>query len=833
MRLRHLTNPTPSAITGLLGWGIGLGGTLVYLLTLEPTISFWDCGEFVATSYKLEVGHPPGAPVYQLLAHCMMLLAGSHVERLAWWSNVLSAVAGGLTAMFLFWTLVRLLAVKHKRLENGQVRLWRVWVAAAVGSACYLFCDTAWFSAAESEVYSLSMLFSAVIIWAMVCWWCEQRCENPLLWSQKRYGARWMVLISLLLGLSMGVHQLSLLTLPMLILCYCFGRKQHVGKQQASDASRKRRLETAVLCAVFFLIGLTPFSVLAIRASANPPINQGNPSTVAAFKDYVSRAQYEKAPLLYGRCFNSPVVGYEDGKAVYAKEMNMVFPRMWRAGAHAEEYYCDWTGRHGKMVSVGGKQYYKPSALDNLTCFFAYQLGYMYLRYLMWNFAGRYNDQQGFGSLMKGQLITGIPPLDRQYVGTAAHLPDSMCRTGHHRYFLLPFILGIVGLFHQLRNDKQQFWAVLTLFLTTSVLLLVYLNHPMYEPRERDYAYVLSFYAFALWIGFGAHSVLLQRKKSQSGQGGKKVAANVCKVLIVMFVPVLMACQNWSDHDRSGRYMARDMAWNMLQSCESNAVLFTYGDNDTFPLWYLQEVEGVRTDVQVVNISLLGTDDYAESCKQQTARAGQDLLPGNVWRTMGPYRRTQMMLTANDWQRPVYYSRYGYDAYREHFEGRFQLTGLVYRLNSTWSDSVDVDACYGLMTNKLQWQSVEGVYLDETCMHFYEDYWRNAVRVADRLVGQGETEKALEVLETTDKMLPSSRLYDIRLRYAVLCSYRSVAATSRQEDALRKTTEQEIQLRNAIRQQLDYYATMKPSMLQYIPYTLEPLLEVGAALGML
>lgn len=802
---RRMAFKVRHSINNLMGWLVAVLATFVYMLTLEPTVSFWDCGEFIATSYKFQIGHPPGAPMYQLLAHCFTLFAGDNPERIAWWSNALSAVAGGLTAMFLFWTLVRLIASLGALSSQEQNHRFRLFFASFVGTACYVFCDTAWFSAVESEVYSLSMLFSSAIVWSIVRWY-----------QSDDYNAetRWLFLIALLLGMSVGVHQLSLLTVPAFVLVYIF-------KRCRSSVKLGFCFRNLAFCLLFFIIGLTPYLIIPIRANVNPPVNQGDPSTWKSFKAYVTREQYEHAPLLYGRCFNSPIVGYEDGKPVYAKEMDMFFPRMWKHGPHAEQYYTDWCGRHGKMVDVNGEQYYKPSFGDNLVFFVSYQVYYMYLRYLMWNFSGRYNDSQGFGNMMKGQFITGIPFVDRLYVGNGSSLPDSLPGAGHNRYFLLPFILGLIGIIAHSKFDKKGFWIVMTLFLMSSIALSVYLNHPAYEPRERDYAYVLSFYAFAIWIGVGAFRMLgIGTQKSEDNQQ-KFVTKSVRPLMVafLLFVPALMAFQNWDDHDRSGRYVALDSARNLLRSCDKNAILFTLGDNDTFPLWYLQQVEGVRTDVHIVNLSLLGSESYARSCKQQFVRQGRDLMPDDGWRQGGPYSRMKMIVDNNAGERPVFFSHYAYDVRKNNFPGALQLCGIAYKLMPPSQDSVDVADSYRLFKDSLQWHPVEQVYIDETSRGFMCQYWRDVLLVVENLLSDGMREKAEELLDRACSYLPLDVVKNLQIMYAASKAYKSAGANGKAERI-------RLQLQKDLKEQLDYYQSMKPSMQYYIPYIIEPLLQL-------
>ena len=772
----------------LWGWIVAFLGTAVYLLTLEPTVSYWDCGEFIATSYKLQVGHPPGAPLYQLLAHCFMLLAGG-TARLAWWSNALSAVSGGLAAMFLFWTIARLI----KQFGGTHTLL-----PAFVGAACYMLCDTAWFSAVESEVYSLAMLFCSAIVWSAIRW---AQSDNP----------RWILLTLLLLSLSTGVHLLCLLTLPAVVLVAVLHK----------PAKRVRPVTPVMtLSALFLAIGLSPWLIIPIRAAANPPVNMGNPSTAAAFKSYVCRDQYEHAPLLYGRCYNSPIVAYEKGRPVYAKEMDMLFPRMWKRHAHAEQYYSDWCGRHGKMVNVGGREYYKPSFGDNLAIFGGYQVGYMYMRYLMWNFAGRYNDRQGFGNLQKGQFITGLPHVDRLYVGTSAPMPESMPRRGHNRYFLLPLLLGIVGIVAHAKRHKRGFWVLFTLFISSSLLLSVYLNHPMYEPRERDYAYILSFYAFAVWIGMGAFAVMNRRFRKGEERPLLRKAGNPLKASLLLFVPLLMGFQNWDDHDRSGRFTARDTAANILNSCDKGGMLFTLGDNDTFPLWYMQQVEGFRTDVHLINLSLLGSDDYARSVFSRLDDGSEEF--GAVVDALhtGPYGRMMALLAWNDGRLPVHFTHYAHDDARVGFGNRLLLAGFAYRLaDSVSADSVDLGRSYLLMAKTLKWAPLQDVNIDETSQSFLRQYWDDAILAARNLASHGSPQRGREVLDRTREQIPPRLMCDPTLTLDAAGAYAAC-------DDLQQAESLALQAKREAHEQMEYYNTMSPRMKAYIPYTLEPLAKI-------
>ena len=786
-----------------MGWSVGLLFSLLYLLTMEPTLSFWDCGEFIATSWLLQVGHAPGAPVYQLLAHCMMLLSGDNAAAVAWLGNALSALAGGATAMLLFWTTARMAA-------GLGVEARRACLAAAAASACYGLCHTAWFSAVESEVYSLAMLMASAMVWAMVR--CSQS-DDP----QRRQ--QWVMLAALLTGLSVGVHLLCLLAVPAMAVILLTAPKTSGG-----PGNYRNSLRCAAFSLLFLIIGLTPYAIIPIRASANPPINMGNPSTPQALRDYLTREQYEKAPLLYGRCYNSPIVGYKEGKPVYAPEMDMLLPRMWRSGANADKYYSSWSGHHGKMVDVQGQQYYKPSQVDNMAILFGYQLGYMYLRYLMHNFSGRYDDNQGFGNLQRGQFVTGIAPVDRAFMGTAARRPASMGSRGHNCYFMLPFLLGAVGIVTLFRRSKRWGWVVATLFLMSGFVLSLYLNHPLYEPRERDYAYVLSFYAFAIWIGMGAVALMDWGESRLQGKRSERVV-RVSKSLLIAAVPLLMLQQNLDDHDRSGRYVARDSARNLLSSCDHRAMLFTLGDNDTFPLWYVQQVEGYRTDVQVVNLSLLGANSYLASMIRQATMADADCpLNYDDLGGAGPYRRFRAFVSyAEERGIPVFLSHYAERDKRSSFAGRLRLCGIAYRLDdSIGADSVDAGRGYRLMADSLRWESLEGVYVDETCREFLQQYYDDLLTLADDLSARGEANKASLILSRGMRMVPDSLICNPMVTYRLS---QSLALCGEQE-----LSEQVLgRCRRTVDEQLAYYATLSPRMQGFVEDSMAPLLQVKEA----
>lgn len=705
----------------LVGWLLALLATGVYMLTLEPSASFWDCGEFIASSYLLQVGHPPGSPLYWLLAHCFSWLAGGDVMAVAHCCNALSALAGGLTVMFLYLTL----CLMHDHLSDSPDNspLMGVWLPA-VGALCYLFCDTAWFSAVESEVYALAVLFASVALWAMMRWYgCEQR----------RRASRWLYLVALLLGLGTCVHLLVLLVTPALFaLMVLRWRKEPLSVKNYLLCHPFHASWHVVLLILFFGIGLTPYSIVPIRAAANPPINIGNPSNGERFHAYFSRQQYEHAPL---------------------------YPRMWRHHEMDAVYSADWSG--------GDDGFW-----GNMCYFGSYQLSYMYLRYFMWNFSGRYNDRQGYGNLQNGQFITGIPFLDRFIVGTGK-MPPTTLAAGHHAYYLLPLLLGVVGACYHFRHNRRAFWVVLVLFLVSGVGLSVYLNHPAYEPRERDYAYVLSFYAFCLWIGAGAVAVVASVRRS---------AAKVVAVPLLFGVPLLMACQNWSDHDRSHRYIARDTASNILNSCENNAILLTWGDNDTFPLWYVQQVEGCRTDVQVYNVNLTGYNKCISLIRNQSSH------------------------------HPIYVSHYAQRELKSVVP--CVLAGFAYRVDPILTDSIDVTLAYENVMHHLRWSDMQGVYVDEVSCRFLEQYWNDVLLLVSRLTLEGAFEKANLVLDKTLDEIPLECLrtpqiaFDVAEAYATLNPVKSHAIKH--------------QLRGTLQAELDYFHRLSPRQRRLLPYTIPP-----------
>ncbi len=661
-----------------------------YLSTIEPTASFWDCGEFIASSYKLEVGHPPGNPVFQLIARFFTMFTGP--DKAAVMVNSMSAVCSALTIFFLYLTIVFLVkrVIVPKRGGEGEESEYSlgqaiaIYGSGAVGALAYCFSDTFWFSAVEGEVYAMSSLFTAMVVWAMTKWYEE---------TDRRYSNRWIVLISFLMGLSIGVHLLNLLAIPMLVYMYYFKMREdkpysfweyvkilaisavilavilfvmvpYIPKTAAyfdlffvntlglpyntgaaffiivllascfwglfrTLRTGKIFWNTALLCFTTIVIGFSVFSIVIIRSCAKTPTNEYQPDNAFTLVRYLSREQYGSTPLLYGQYYGAP---YElkqgtywaplDGRykkaqspvdLKYDRAGKMLFPRMYSTDEKHIKFYESYTG--GKGTPVPGAKYKKPTQGANLSYFFDFQLGWMYWRYFMWNFVGRQNEIHSPSSdLFTGNWESGIPFIDKIHLGDQSNAPQWLKdNPGKNHYFFLPLLLGLIGLCFQFDKDRRGCWLTFLLFFMTGIAIVLYLNQAPFQVRERDYAYAGSFYAFAIWIGFAVAAVyswITSALKEKHTVAVAAVASVAC-----LFVPALMAEENWDDHDRSNRYTAVEVAKNYLNSVEKNGLLITHGDNDTFPLWYAQEVEGFRNDVRICNTSLLGTDWYIDQMR--------------------------------------------------------------------------------------------------------------------------------------------------------------------------------------------------------------------------
>jgi hypothetical protein len=708
-------------VNNITGWVVCAIACTVYILTMEATASLWDCGEFISSTFKMQVPHPPGAPLFVILGRIFITFFGGSNPAKA--VNFMSALCSGFTILFLFWTITHFARKIFTKGTEGLTssQIFSVMSAGVVGALAYTFSDSFWFSAVEGEVYAMSSMCTALVFWSMLKW--EDAADRP--------GAdKWIIFIFFMMGLSIGVHLLNLLTIPAIVMIYYFKRFKttpwgifwafmigcivtgfvqkvviqytvegagkfdiwfvntlrlpffsgftvyfillgfliYLGLKLFNATILKRTAITIWLVAflfllmfpfissgggfillivgiallvyllttvykkmgpivrlalwsiAFMLLGYSTYLTTMIRSNANPTIDMYNVDNPNSLVGYLGRDQYGDFPLIYGQVFTAQPTEYKEtatkytkgkdkyedvGKDVspqYAADDMMLFPRVWDASndqGHAD-FYKEW-------LNLGDGE--KPNQADNVQFFFTYQLNWMYLRYFMWNFAGKQNDIQGFGpgNVRDGNWLTGISFFDDFRLGDQSKMPDSIKHNkANNKLFMLPFILGVLGAVYHYNKNYKDFLVTALLFFFTGFAIVLYLNQAGNQPRERDYAYVGSFYAFAIWIGLGVLQVKEWLRKKMPDASSNYLAAILC----LLAVPVIMGFQEWDDHDRSKKVLARDLAKDYLESCAPNAILFTFGDNDTYPLWYAQEVEGIRPDIRVVNNSLLGIDWY-------------------------------------------------------------------------------------------------------------------------------------------------------------------------------------------------------------------------------
>ncbi|MDB4926835.1 DUF2723 domain-containing protein [Mucilaginibacter sp.] len=696
-------------INNLFGWVAFIIASLTYILTLEPSASFWDCGEFIACIYRLQVAHQPGAPLFTMIGKVFSLLSLGDVTKVAYWTNIASALASGATILFLFWTITalakKILIKKEEDLHLTNIVL--IMGAGMVGALAYAFSDTFWFSAVESEVYAQSSLCTAIVFWAILKW--DAHADEP-------HADKWIIFIAYVMGLSIGIHLLNLLVIPAIALVIYFRKSKNattwgtikafllgvvvvaavlwgiiqytvkgaafsdlffvntlgfgfgsgaivffllvvatiiagivytvkpsktaiiitaVGFVLALAVSagiiglvialaiialmeyvvkiRERRfaLNSFLVCTAFILFGYSSFVMIVIRAKAGTNLNNSDPQDAFALNSYLNRDQYGDTPLLYGQYFDSKPIEQTQGANMYRRgkdkyeiagkklntiyDKNTIFPRMFSEKPGHVEFYKSW-----EHITDGQSATFA----DNLSFFLTWQVNQMYTRYFLWNFAGRANEMDGQTNTIDGSWISGW--------NFSKKLPYAVTQSkSYNRLFFLPLILGLMGVFFHFRRNQKDAGVVGVLFFFTGIAILLYLNQDPLQPRERDYAYAGSFYAFAIWIGLSVLFIadLLSKKE-------KALNAAILSTVVCLSVgPILMANQEWDDHNRSTKLTPHDMAYNYLNSCAPNAILFTFGDNDTYPLWYIQEVENVRPDVRIVNLSLLGMDWYIRQMK--------------------------------------------------------------------------------------------------------------------------------------------------------------------------------------------------------------------------
>ena len=717
-----------------MGWFTFLIALITYSITVEPTVSFWDCGEYISTSAKLELGHPPGAPLFQMLGAFFALFAFEKTQ-VALLINMMSVISSAFTILFMYWSQTMLLTKLVAKENNTFVNSHRIMIlgSAFVGSLAFTFSDSFWYNAVEAEVYAMATFLIALLFWLGLKW--EANFESPK-------ANKWLLIISLVVGFSFGVHIMALLTIPAITLIYFFKKYEKItplnfiafngigililvlvfkilipfileffGRTEIfivnslglpfnsgtiiaflliisafvfgiryTHQKKLVNINTIILCVLFILIGFSSWLMLPIRANANPPINENRPSDAVEMLAYYNRDQYGSNSLLYGKMYTEQFAGldpenpyydgqpnydrdYQKGKYVivnhYEKSIQNLddahkgfLPRMWshdnaanymaytgvpqfridpslsneegyeelvqivaefrmayNSGRLDEDDYIQFLKSYGNYLIVE-----RPTLSQNVGFMVNFQFNYMYFRYLMWNFSGRQNDEQGKGDMLDGNWITGISFIDNLLLFNQDHLPNDVANhKSRNVYYLIPFILALIGIIYQSSKDKRNFYILGVLFIFTGLALKIYLNERPFEPRERDYAVVGSFYIFAMWIGFGVFGIYdLLRKYVPHKSVGYGVLG-----LTLLGAPVLMGIQNWDDHNRAGKYTALASAKSYLDSCDPNAILFTIGDNDTFPLWYAQEIENYRTDVRIVNTQLLMTDWYIDQMKSQ------------------------------------------------------------------------------------------------------------------------------------------------------------------------------------------------------------------------
>lgn len=701
-------------INNLTGWLMFVLASAVYLMTAEPTVSFWDTGEFILSAFRLQVGHPPGAPLFLIIGRVATMFAGGDTSKVAFMMNALSAICSGFAIMFLYWTITHLV---RKVLENsGQLTGSTPLIIASgvLGALTYTFSDTFWFSAVEGELYALSSLIIAVVFWCMLRW--EEEADSV-------YSGRWIILVAYIMGLGLGIHRLNLLIVPIFVLVYYFKKYEFTwsGLIKALISAvfilwalvfvlipgvpkvagwfellfvntfglpynsgvifyvvlvfsglaygiwyslnhGKTILNYVLTIVAVIMIGYSSYAMIMIRSSARPPMNQNNPSDIFSLSYYINMKQYGSSPKVYGHYYSAPVVDVKQEIAGYNKangkyepyyhpvydydsQFETIFPRMYSSQTDHVEAYEYWGKIEGRDYQLGGETITAPTFSENMRYFFRYQVGYMYLRYFMWNFVGRQNDVQGNGNPINGNWISGIKFIDEARLGDLDQIPsDLKSNPGRNTYYFLPLLLGLAGMYWHYKRSSKDFWLVMGFFIMTGVAIIFYLNQYPNQPRERDYAYVGSFYAFAVWVGLGFmffYDLLKNRK----------VAMFLALPLFLVLVPGIMAEQNWDDHDRSHRYTARDIGANYLKSCAPDAILFTYGDNDSFPVWYVQDVEQVRPDIRVANLSYIQAGWYIGMMRQKSFES--DPMPLSLPQEKYREGQREQLPVSNRVDRPV------------------------------------------------------------------------------------------------------------------------------------------------------------------------------------
>ncbi|MFN5026122.1 MAG: DUF2723 domain-containing protein [Bacteroidota bacterium] len=990
----------------VLGWATFIAALYTYASTLEPTVSFWDCGEFISAAYRLQICHPPGAPLFLIIGRIFSLMAGNDVSQVAYWVNMVSGFTSALTVLFMFWTITHL-AKKIVAADDNDLtpaKTIAIMGSGLVGALTLTFSDTFWFSAVEAEVYASSSFFTTLTFWCILKW------ENV---AHEKGADRWLILIAYLIGLAIGVHLLNLLVIPAIVYVYYFkkyaftrngflkasavaiatigivqfgiipgmptmmtkfdylftnvvglgvskglyimllslvafiyGILSYTHSQAKSSlyialgalvfmgatsfvinasfsgfvmwaaigglfywAVMKKGVamaivNTIVLCYAFVLIGYSSYSMVLIRSAANPPIDMNDPENPFSLLSYLNREQYGDNPLVYGQYFYAKVVDIKKGPMQYRLEGDKyveagakldrvfdpkdqtIFPRMWSERADHVQAYRQWEKiPEGKKATMG----------KNIDFLLSYQLGFMYWRYFFWNFVGRQNDEQGFGDVTRGNWLSGIKLIDNMRLGPQDNIPEVLMQNkARNVYFGLPLLLGIIGLIWHFRKSKEDATVVLTLFLFTGFFIILYLNFPAHQPRERDYAYVGSYQTFMIWIGLGVAALFdwLSKKLNPTLASGTVAIAGIAAV------PLLMGQQNWDDHDRSQRYTALDFANNYLESCPPNSILFTNGDNDTYPLWYAQNVAGIRTDIRIINLSLLNTDWYTNNLKRKVYDS--DVVPFSMtpdkyvqgkrdyvmfynnpqvaqryginqtdyyplkniiafinddndplaklqsqsgeFYNYFPTKKFYMLVNkdqvkkaglvrpedepfivdtmrwevsnstlmkadlvtldivaSTDWTRPVCFAiTTGSDVYLN-MQKYFQINGLVYQIMPIENDQlnegsmgrINTETLYDNLMNKFKWGNMDkpGIYLDETTLRQTNNYRNLFYRLAIRLIENGDSTRAIKVLDRCLEVMPEENVPYNQLMLAIAQAYYAAGGAEKGNMLVKRVSE--------------------------------------------
>ena len=969
----------------ILGWGVFLIALITYSLTLEPTVSAWDCGEYISTSVKLEVGHPPGAPLFQMLGAFFAMFT-SDVAEIAKMVNFMSALASAFTILFMFWTITNL--AKKLAAKTGEVTesaYIAVLGSALVGSLTYTFSDSFWFSAVEGEVYAMSSFLMAILFWLGLKW--ESEINTPR-------GHKWLVLISFVVGLSFGVHILSLLVIPSIVLLYFFKTYPTINFKTTAVATiisvlvlafvfkflfpftlkffsiselffinsfgmpynsgsiiagiiliaafyfglkytkkkKKIMVNTLLLSVLFIMIGFSSWLMLPVRANANTTINENDPSSARELLAYYNREQYGDASVFYDTYYSvsyrreqDATNPYRDDKPKYEKR-NGKYEIVNNYQGVLPNYSNKHKGFIPRMTNPASEEMYKviagipknstrrPTFIENMKFMMSYQFGYMYGRYFMWNFVGRQNDTQGQLDKYNGNWLSGINFVDEPRLGPQTNLPsDALENKGRNTYYFLPFLLGVIGLLYQIRWDKANFFTLLVFFIFTGFAIIFYTNPKPFEPRERDYAIVGSFYIFAIWVGFGVMALYQYLKEFAN----KKVIAIAVSVVALIAVPSLMASENWDDHDRSNRYTTHLNAQSYLESCDPNAIMFTIGDNDTFPLWYMQEVEGIRTDIKLVNTSLFATDWYIDQMKRKTYDAPPipsqlkhdqykygsldlayhdpnprfkdsvisidyfmrwissdnpityvELQSGGVEKTYPsnkiriPVNKEEVLrngivalkdadkildyiditidnrgltknrilmldiIASNNWKQPIYFTGGAYaDEEYIWLKDYLQLDGMAYKfvpIKTPMKDKsmfemgrIDPEKMYANI-KKLNWRNINDgkIYIDEQTKKNSISLRNNLIRLAETFALQGDTIKAVEVLDLSVEKMPIKDFGHFQFSLAYPEMYYQLG----EKEKARKTTEVLFKIH---KEQLNWFASFPEHQIKWTESEIE------------